>query len=98
MTIWRVSDLKQKLMVEVRVKSGGTNELEVLDIGEGGCMVDCKRWSAEPGERALVTLPGLSAQPAEIVWVEDERAGLAFETALHEAVLENLWQRLSAPA
>lgn len=98
MTIWRVSDLAQPLKIQCRFKSGATTELEVLDIGEGGCMVDCKRWGAEPGARALVKLPGLSYQPAEIVWVEDERAGLAFETALHEAVLENLWQRYSVPA
>lgn len=98
MAIWRVSELAQKFMVKCRFKSGGSVDLEVLDISEGGCLVDCKRWSANAGDRALVQLPGLSYQPVEIVWVEDEKAGFAFEQPLHEAVLSNIWQKLSIPA
>jgi hypothetical protein len=45
-----------------------------------------------------VQLPGLSFQPVTVVWLEDGKAGLAFESPMHEAVLENLWQRLSVPS
>jgi hypothetical protein len=65
-----------------------TAELAVLDISPGGCMVEFRGWSARSGERVLATLPGLAAQPAELVWIEDDRAGIAFEQPLHEAVLE----------
>ncbi len=98
MAAWRVADLAQKLTVKCRSKSGSSVELDVLDISPGGCMVDCKRWSADPGQRALLQLPGLSFQPANVVWIESGNAGLAFEQPLHEAVLENLWQRLSVPS
>lgn len=91
---WRVSDLPNKLLAKCRFQSGGTTDLEVLDLSFGGCMVDRKRATAEPGMRVLVKLPGLSFQPGEVVWVEEERAGIAFEQVLHEAVLDHLWQTL----
>lgn len=98
MTARRVSDLVQKLTVKCRGKSGQNVELDVLDISPGGCMVDSKRWAVDEGQRALIQLPGLSFQPVNIVWIEDGRAGLAFESPMHEAVLDNLWQRLSVPS
>ena len=98
MTAWRVSDLVQKLTVKCRGKSGQNVELDVLDMSTGGCMVDSRRWAVDEGSRALVQLPGLSFQPVTVVWLEDGKAGLAFESPMHEAVLENLWQRLSVPS
>lgn len=95
MTAWRVADLAQKFSVKCRSKSGSNVELEVLDISPGGCMVDSKRWAIDEGARALVQLPGLSFQPVTVVWIEDGKAGLQFEQPMHEAVLDNLWQRLS---
>jgi hypothetical protein len=96
MPIRRIADLPSKLLAKCRFQSGTTADLEVLDLSHGGCMVDRKRVVAEPGARVLVTLPGLASQAAQVVWVEDEHAGIAFEQPLHEAVLEHLWQRLSA--
>ncbi len=75
---------------KVRAKTGGSIDLQVLDISAGGCMVDFHGSAARPGERVLVTLPGLSALPAELVWAEDGRAGIAFEAPLHETVLARL--------
>ena len=75
--------------VKCRLKSGSTVDLDLLDISPGGAMVDCKRWGMAAGDRVLVKLPGLAFQPGEVVWVEDEHAGIAFESALHEAVLAN---------
>ena len=92
----RIADLPSKLLARCRFQSGTIAELEVLDLSHGGCMVDRKRAAADPGARVLVTLPGLASQAAQVVWVEDERAGIAFEQPLHDAVLEHLWQRLSA--
>ena len=76
--------------VKVRAKTGGSIDLQVLDISAGGAMVDFHGSAARPGERVLITLPGLSALPAELVWVEDGRAGIAFEAPLHETVLARL--------
>ena len=87
-----------KIKLKCRFKSGTHVELDVLDISPGGCLVDRKRWAAESGDRVLVMLPGLSFQPANIVWIEDELAGIAFEQTLHEAVLTHLQAAVSAKA
>lgn len=80
---------------EVRYRSGRKLELPVLDISLGGCMVDARAWSIRPGETLSIKLPGLGYQPAELVWIEDERAGIAFEEPLYEPTLEHL-SRLAA--
>lgn len=82
------SDDTEVLRVKCRARSGMTAELAVLDISAGGCMVEYRGWSARAGERVLATLPGLTSLPAELVWIEDNRAGIAFEQPLHEAVLQ----------
>lgn len=78
------------IRVKCRARSGMSADLAVLDISAGGCMAAATGWTARPGERVLATLPGLAAQPAELVWIEDGRAGIAFEQPLHEAVLDRL--------
>ncbi len=80
---------------EVRYRSGRKLELPVLDISLGGCMVDARAWSIRPGESLSIKLPGLGYQPAELVWIEDERAGIVFEEPLYEPTLEHL-SRLAA--
>ena len=77
---------------QCRLRSGAHIEMSVLDISIGGCMVDRSGWSAKPDDRVLIKLPGLSFQPATIVWVEDETAGMTFEQPLHEAVFTHLQQ------
>lgn len=78
------------MMARLRLRSGAKIELQVLDISPIGCMVDRRSWSGRPDDRILVQLEGLGFQPATVIWVEDERAGIAFEELLHEAVLERL--------
>ncbi|KLE32340.1 PilZ domain-containing protein [Aurantiacibacter luteus] len=78
----------RELRIKCRSRRGSSADLEVLDISIGGAMVESRGWTAEVGERVLVTLPGLSAQPAELVWKEDGRAGIAFEQPLHETVFD----------
>ena len=80
----------QELRIKCRSRRGASADLEVLDISIGGAMVESRGWTAEVGERVLITLPGLSAQPAELVWKEDGRAGIAFEQTLHETVFDRL--------
>lgn len=76
----------------VRYRGGRKLELPVLDISLGGCMVDARMWSVRPGESLSIKLPGLGFQPAELVWIEDERAGIVFDEPLYEPTLEHLTQ------
>ncbi|QIG54467.1 PilZ domain-containing protein [Altererythrobacter sp. BO-6] len=87
----RQSDrFKANYTAEVRYRSGRKLVLPVLDISLGGCMVDAGAWSIRPGELLSVKLPGLGFQPAELVWIEDQRAGIVFEEPLYEPTLEHL--------
>ncbi|QZH75918.1 MAG: PilZ domain-containing protein [Erythrobacter sp.] len=79
---------RQALRIKCRSRRGNSADLEVLDLSIGGAMVEARGWAGTPGERMLVTLPGLSAQPGELVWIEDGRAGIAFEQPLHETVFD----------
>jgi hypothetical protein len=86
------------MKVRFRLKSGAKIELEVLDLSPIGCMIDRRGWSAQPDERVLLQLEGLGFQPARVIWVEGDYAGIEFEQLLHETVLERLKQLLVAPA
>ena len=72
------------------IRGGRKLKLPVLDISLGGCMVDARSWSLRPGEPVSVKLPGLNWQPAELIWNEDGKAGIAFEEPLYEPTLEHL--------
>ena len=81
-----------------RSQSGTKVELTVLDISPIGCMADRVAWSAQPDERILIQMEGLSFQPARVVWVQDERVGIEIEQLLHDAVLERLKGALARAA
>jgi len=86
------------MKVRFRLRSGAKIELQVLDLSPIGCMIDRRGWSAQPDERVLLQLEGLGFQPARVLWIEDERAGIEFEELLHEAVLERLKASLALAA
>lgn len=77
---------------EVRYRSGQKLQLPVLDIGLGGCMVDARSWAIKPGEDIFIKLPGLASRPAKVIWIEDQKSGIAFEELLYEPTLEHLNQ------
>ena len=77
-------------VAKCRTASGSKYDLPVMDLSAGGCLVELGFRGFKLGERVLVGLPGLSAIPGEVVWIEEKDAGIAFEAVLHEAVLENL--------
>ena len=58
-------------------------------------MVASKGWTADLGERVLTTVRGIGVQASHLVWIEDGRAGIAFEQPLHTAVYDYLLARLA---
>ncbi len=78
----------------IRLRSGGKIDLRVRDISPIGFMVDRLGWNPQPDDRILAQLEGLGFQPATVVWVENDQAGIAFEQLLHESVLEQLKESL----
>jgi hypothetical protein len=47
----------------------------------------------KPGSRIFITLPGLAAQQAEIVWNDGTMIGCSFHNLLNTAVYESLVRR-----
>jgi hypothetical protein len=84
------------MKAKCRSHSGVKVELSVVDLSPIGCMVRRHAWSAQPDERILIQLEGLSFQPATVNWVEGDLAGIEFEQLLHEAVLERLKDSLAS--
>lgn len=87
-----------KPQVECRYRNGRKMVLDILDISLGGCMVDARGWSAEVWERVSVKMPGLAWQGAKVVWIEDQRAGIAFEEPLYEPTLEHIQGQMQMAA
>ena len=71
------------MRITIRLRSGGKIDLPVLDISPIGCMVDRRGGSPQADDRVLVQMEGLGFQPATVVWVEGEQAGIEFEQLQH---------------
>ncbi|MHA7820305.1 MAG: PilZ domain-containing protein [Erythrobacter sp.] len=81
---------KEGLCATVRYRTRSKMQLPVLDINIGGCMVEARGWSVKPQERVSIQLPGLAFISAVVIWIEDQRAGLAFDESLYGPTLESL--------
>ena len=89
-TISRSSDRRPiSLTVKSRVRSRVVF-VDLIDISEGGCKIRAKAGFAEVGDRVTMKVNGINAPLGTIAWVERELAGVAFEGAMHPAVLDFL--------
>lgn len=77
------------IAVHVRALGRSSRPSVVHDISEAGCCV-------EPGGFLIVgsvvwiRFPALESWQSKVVWVADDRAGLAFTRNLHPAVADRL--------
>jgi hypothetical protein len=78
------------LFAHCRSGAGAAIDLRVLDISAAGLMVERRAWNIQPEQRVLVKLEGLGYQPAIVLWVEEDKAGLQFEQPLYEPVLAHV--------
>ena len=75
--------------------SGGTAfQTIVLDIGLGGFSANTLQRMFE-GNRCWLTLPGMAALQASVIWWDSGRVGCAFETLISPIVHENILARHS---
>ena len=82
--------LKPGLEAVVRTRTRSKVTLPLLDINVGGCLVEARGWSAKPDETISIKLPGLGFIAAKVVWIEDKRAGLAFDEVLYGPTVEQM--------
>ncbi|MFO6447171.1 PilZ domain-containing protein [Erythrobacter sp. NE805] len=77
------------LTVKSRVRSRVVF-VDLIDISEGGCKIRGKPGFAELGDRVAMKVGTINAPLGAIAWVEGALAGVAFEGAMHPAVLDFL--------
>lgn len=86
------------VQVPLRMRGLGSGPMAsvVIDLSPGGCRAVCER-PYHPGARLNLTLPGLTAIDATVVWCLERTMGLAFDHPLHEAVADHLIAHHPAP-
>lgn len=80
------------LTVKSRVRSRVVF-VDMIDISEGGCKIRAKPGFAEIGDRVTMKVNGINAPLGVIAWVEGQVAGVAFEGAMHPAVIDYLCEQ-----
>jgi hypothetical protein len=77
------------LTVKSRVRSRVVF-VDLVDLSEGWCKIRAKPGFAEVGDRVTMKVNGINAPLGTIAWVEGGMAGVAFEGAMHPAVIDYL--------
>jgi PilZ domain len=77
------------LMVKSRVRSRVVF-VDLLDLSEGGCKLRGKPGFAEIGDRVTMKVGGINAPLGNVAWIEGPVIGVAFEGAMHPAVIDFL--------
>jgi PilZ domain len=89
-SISRASDRRpMSLTVKSRVRSRVVF-VDLLDLSEGGCKIRGKAGFAEVGDRVTMKVNGINAPLGSVAWIEGSVAGVAFEGAMHPAVIDYL--------
>lgn len=84
--------------IHVTVKSRVRSRVvyvDLIDISEGGCKIRAKAGFAEVGDRVTMKVGGMNAPLGSIAWVEGRVAGVAFEGAMHPAIIDYLCEQES---
>ena len=74
---------------EMRGLGTGPTSAQVSDLSRFGCRVLGQR-PYHPGAFIRLTLPGLTAIDATVIWCKQREMGLKFDHPLHEAVADHL--------
>jgi len=73
------------------LRSGGddrpSSPINVVDLSTGGAGIEAGV-HLECGSRVWLKLPGLQSWAARVMWCDGNRAGLAFDSPLHPAVVD----------
>jgi hypothetical protein len=80
------------LMVKSRVRSRVVF-VDLMDLSEGGCKLRGKPGFAEVGDRVTMKVGGINAPLGSVAWIEGPVAGIAFEGAMHPAVIDYLCEQ-----
>lgn len=89
-SIPRASDRRPLgLLVRSRVRSKLVFA-DLIDLSEGGCKLRARPGFAEVGDRIVIKIGGVNAPLGSVAWRDGELFGIAFEGAMHPAVVDYL--------
>lgn len=83
--------------LEMRGLGTGPSSAQVEDLSRFGCRVVGQR-PYHPGASVRLTLPGLAAIDATVIWCKERQMGVEFDHPLHEAVADHLIRTYPAGA
>jgi len=84
--------IRVSIPAQLRTTNGRPFNTTVRDISTAGfCAASVYRLA--PSTRLWLTLPGLAAQPAQVVWWNASLAGCAFTDMISPIVLDSLIER-----
>lgn len=76
---------------EINVKIEGERDVATLyNLSCGGCMLEIRSRSAQEGSDIEVDLRGMVKAHGHIVWRIENKAGVKFETPVHQKIVEML--------
>ena len=93
MNMHSISRASERRTMSLTVKSRVRSRVvfvDLLDISEGGCKIKARAGFAEVGDRVTMKVDGIYAPLGLIAWVDGRVAGVAFEGAMHPAVIDYL--------
>lgn len=65
----------------------------MVDLSSTGCRIETSGFSLAPAQRVVVRPEGLEGLCATVVWAENDWAGLVFDIALYQPVVDHLCAR-----
>jgi hypothetical protein len=82
--------------IKAALREHGTTkfEVKVIDLSVTGFRCETS-FTLHPGTRVWLTIPGFGGLEASVAWREKFLYGLAFEQALHPAVVQHIYSRFA---
>lgn len=82
------------LRLDSKLRASGAHPFDVVvyDLSIGGFSCDAVT-GMRPGAICWLTLPGLAALQAEVIWNDGMRVGCAFANLMNEAVLSRIIEK-----
>lgn len=81
-----------EMAAQCRTHSGLRDRGQISDISSTGCCVTTSGLFVKVGSRVLIKPDGIEGLSGIIRWVEGNRAGVEFDTAIYTPVVEHLAQ------
>lgn len=85
-----------RVKAQLREFGAGKFDIDIIDLSITGFRIETA-YQLQPGALVWLTVPGLAALEAQVMWRDAFRFGCAFTGPLHHAVFDHLVKRFDRP-